>query len=704
MGFFRLKFPFLAFLGMIGPGLMAAVAGGPTAGPNLLLITIDTLRPDRLSCYSPKYTRTPAIDAIASRGTLFEKAFAHTPTTLPSHTNILLGQTPLYHGVSENSKAKVDDVFLTLAEHLKGNGYATGAFVGAFPLDSRFGLSQGFDVYDDSFPRTAAQIPSNLERKAEQVMGPAKAWLSRQKGKWFCWIHLWDPHAPYSPPEPYLSKYKNDPYSGEAAYVDAELGKLFGDLEGRGWMERTVVVLTADHGESLGEHGELSHGYFAYNSTLHVPLIIAGPGVRTLRVGAFVSHIDIFPTACELLNIKAPPSLQGESLVPLIRGKQRTAKARPIYIESLEPYLNKGCAPLRGYIEGQQKYLDSPIAELYDLASDFDESVDLAAKADLHPYKKKLQDMEEILASPLKRAGSQVADRQTLDKLRSLGYLASPAAQIKDDYGPEDDLKRFLSFQQTLDRAVILGDQGRAEESIRLLSDLVTEKKYFGPAYTYLSLAYLGRGQIREAIKVLDDGCRLNPKNYNLFSAYGSLLVKYGQWEKAIEVLHKALSLLDFDPDALVNLGIVYMNQGDLTKALEYYDRAIGLDQTFAPAYLNRGAAYLDLGRQPEDVARAVENFGKAVSLDPGLNLAWRGLGVALQTGGKSDEAIAAWEKAVEADPLDEFSTYSLGSAYMQKGKKAQALKHFQRYLDLKKDKISAEERDKVLALIEKCK
>ena len=689
----------MAASAVVGAGRLRA---GATEA-NLLLITIDTLRPDRLSCYSPKYVRTPAIDALAAKGALFEKAFANTPTTLPSHADILLGVTPYTHGVHENSKTKVPAGFLTLAEHLKRNGYAAGAFVGAFPLDSRFGLNRGFDAYDDAFPKAAA-AGGAPERKAEQVLAPAIAWLARQTGRWFCWVHLWDPHAPYSPPEPFLSRYKNDPYSGEAAYVDAELDKLFTFLRTKGLADRTFVVVTADHGESLGEHGELTHSYFAYNSTLWVPLIIAGPGIPASRTADYVSHVDIFPTVCELLNVPTPPSLQGASLGPLLKGKKGTPGARPIYIESLEPYLNKGCAPLRGIIDGRKKFIDSPIPELYDLADDFDEAKDLAATSDLSPYKKKLQDLEKSLAPPAASTGNQVVDRQALEKLRTLGYVASPAAQVKEKYGPDDDLKRFLPFQQKLDLAILLGDQGKTEDSARLLTELIVEKETFGPAYTYLAQLYLSQGRLREGFRTLEDGCRLNPKNFNLFSAYGQALVQHAQWERALEILQKALALLDFDPDVWVNLGIVYINKEDLAKAIESVDKALALNAAFAPAYFYKGTAYLMLGRDPADVARATENFRKAVELAPANVLVYRGLGAARQAANDLDGAIAAWEKAVAIDRNDDFSVLSLGQAYLTEGDKARARRNFERYLEIKKDTITPDERARVLALIEKCK
>jgi arylsulfatase A-like enzyme/Flp pilus assembly protein TadD len=701
-----LKFFFALCVAILSPKFIVSAAKAQSADTNLLLITIDTLRPDRLSCYSQKYVQTPAIDAQAAKGVLFEKAFAHTPITLPSHANILLGTTPLYHGVSENSKTRVANAFLTLAEHLKSNGYATGAFVGAFPLDSRFGLDQGFDVYDDSLPSKSESGFFFAERKAEDVIAPALAWLSNQKGKWFCWIHVWDPHAPYRPPEPFLSRYINDPYSGEVAYVDSQIGRLMSELHKKGWLDRTLVVVTADHGESLGEHGELTHSYFAYNSTLHVPLIMAGPGIRHSRLDEPVSHIDIFPTVCELLNIKAPPFLQGESLAPRIHGKKGTARA--IYFESLDPYLNKGCAPLRGFMEGQRKYIDCPIPEVYDLAKDFDESANLAVSLDLSPLRKKLQEMEKSLSLPMNKEGSQVADRQALDKLRSLGYVSSPVAQVKEKYGPEDDLKSFLPFQQKLERAILLGDQGKPQESIELMIGLIRDRKDFGPAYVYLSQTYLTQGRMPAALRVLEEGVGDNPKDYTLISSWATLLVKAGLYDRAAEALQKALSILDFDPVVWDNLGIISWRKGDYQKALEYYQKAISLDKTFALAFSNLGQLYLSLytdrGNKPEDLVRAIDHFRKAVVLDPTLNLAFRALGVAYQTAGKVDEAIAAWEKAVETKPNDDFSALNLGQAYLEKGNKAGALKCFQRYLELKKDKLSPEERNGILALIEKCK
>ncbi|MCX6567980.1 MAG: sulfatase-like hydrolase/transferase [Candidatus Aminicenantes bacterium] len=675
---------------------------------NVLLITIDTLRPDRLSCYSAAFVKTPEIDGLAARGALFERAYAHNPTTLPSHANILTGMTPPFHGVSENSKSKLPEACLTLAELFRAKGYATAAFIGAFPLDSRFGLDQGFDIYDDSFPPppSPARMGTSAERRAGEVIKAASAWIAGRQGKWFCWVHLFDPHAPYAPPEPFLSRYKADPYSGEAAYVDSELGRFFQDLKRSGLLERTFIVLTADHGESLGEHGELTHSYFAYNSTIRVPLVIAGPGIGPARVGPNVSHSDIFPTLCEFNGIPAPGGLQGRSLAGLMKGGKRAE--RPIYFESLEPYLNKGCAPLRGFIEGQLKYMDSPVPELYDLAADLNEKTSLAAGRYLGPFKKKLADLIGSLASPLSGTATRPADSRTLEKLRSLGYVATPVAKVRAAYGAADDVKNFLPFQQRLERAILLSDGGDAQGGIREFAALAAERKDFAPAFIYLSQAFAAQGRVSDAIAALEEGVSANPDDYSLLSSLGRLLVRARQYDRAAEVLGRALAIMDFDPTVWDDMGIVAMRKGDYANALEYLAKAVELDRTFALAFSNIGAVRLEMysnqGRKADDLTLAIESFRKAVALDPALGLAWRGLGVACRMNDDIAGAIDAWERAVAADPADSYSRLNLGRAYLGRGDKSRARAAFEKYLEVRGPGIPADERAMVLALIEKCK
>jgi arylsulfatase A-like enzyme/Flp pilus assembly protein TadD len=648
---------------------------------------------------------TPRIEGLGGKGVVFERAFAHNPLTLPSHVNILLGTTPLYHGVSENSKSVVSEELLTLAEHLKGEGYATGAFVGAFPLDSRFGLGQGFDVYDDNYPSRPSLEFTYAERRAEKVIDASLGWLKGRGGKWFCWVHLWDPHAPYAPPEPFLTEFKADPYSGEVAYVDREVGRLLDYIEKEGLGGRTLIILTGDHGESLGEHGELTHSYFAYNSTIWVPLIIVGPRVKAGRVKDYVSHVDLFPTVCEFLGVERPSYLQGRSLVPLLKGKG--LKGGAIYFESLEAYLNRGWAPLRGVIEGGKKFIESPIPELYDLEKDFGESENLAKGGDLGGYQKRLGTLEKEYGSELRKKSGQRADRETLEKLRALGYTVSPAIQVKDQYGPEDDLKTLLRYENKVDQAILLLNENRGvEKSVKLLHDVIEERKDFGKAYERLVHIYKSRGLIEDALKIMEDGYTYNPQNFVIVSDYGILLVEEKRLDKGIEVLKHALSLYDLDPGVWNYLGVAHWEKGKYQESLDYYNKALSLDSRDAIILNNVGSLYLSMflrTKKTADLDQAVEYFKKAIERDPGFASAYNGLGGAYRIMGKIDEAIRNWEKSLEFNPDYDFSLYNLGLAHLEKGNKPRALECFQKYLFLKAKTISPQERKEIEGLIEKC-
>lgn len=701
----KIFFLCLSLIGVILPRSFAFDADSKEKDWNVLLISIDTLRPDRLSCYGSEYLQTPHIDALASKGILFEKAFAHTPTTLASHVNIMLGTTPLHHGIHENTKFSLAEDFFTLAEYLKQRGYSTGAFIGAFPLDSRFGLAQGFDVYDESYPSKASSAFIFPERRADQVILAALDWLEKQNSKWFSFIHVWDPHAPYLSPEPFNEKFKDDPYSGEVAYVDSELSKLFDYLEDRALLDNTLLVFTGDHGESLGEHGETTHGYFAYNSTLWIPLIFVGPGIKPARIDDYVGHYDIFPTICDFLGMEKPASIQGDSLLPLMKGREWEERA--IYFESLVAYYNRRWAPLRGYIEGKGKFIASPLPEYYNLEEDFQEQNNLIQNMDMEQHQKKMEKLVDKLTSPEKIPNPQRLDRETREKLRSLGYISSPATQLKQSYGPEDDLKTLLPFHQNHSTAIILFENNRIPEAVKLLNDIIQERKDFAAAYIDLSNIYELQGLIEDALAVMETGYKNNPEKYRIISNYGFLLVKQGRLDRGVEFLQKALGIIDNDPDVWTHLGIAYTKKGEFQRALEYYGKALYLDGTNALIYNNLGflhfSSFLKTKRR-EDNTRAVESFQKAVELDPQLASAYNGLGGAYKIFGQSDEAIAAWEKALELDPDYDFPIYNLGVAHLQKKNKTRALEYFERYLLLKSGTISTEELRQIEAFIQECK
>ncbi len=672
---------------------------------NVLLITIDTIRPDRLSCYSTKYLKTPNIDALADKGILFERAFAHNSITLPSHANILLGTTPLYHGVHDNAKFRISEDSLTMAEFLKSKGYATAAFIGAFSLDSRFGLNQGFDVYDESYPAQSSVVFVPPERTAGEVIKPALEWLEDQDSKWFCWIHLWDPHVPYQPPEPFSTQYEEDPYSGEVAYVDAELKKIFDFIDNEYLRDYTLIILTGDHGESLGEHGELSHTYFAYNSTIWVPLMMAGPGIGSSRIENNVCHIDIFPTLCDILNVEKPAFLQGVSLLPLMNGKK--FDKRPIFFESLGPYYNQGWAPQWGFIEGNKKFIDSPIPEFYDLDSDFNELNNIIENIDVERYLEKLDELKDNLTSSRKSQNPQQMDREAQEKLRSLGYLISPTSNIKESYGPEDDLKTLLPIQKKLDQAIILGDEGKMEESAQLLNEIIAEQKNFAQAYLYLYQIHIDLGQKDKVMEILEKGMNNNPQNYAIISTFGVFLVREEQFDRGIEVLQKALSLLDFDPDAWHYLGFAYWRKKDNQKAFEYYRKAISLDDSDPMVYYNLGMLHLSIfmdSKKRVDHRQAMESFKKAIKYNRDFALAYRGLGIGYRMQGLTRDAILVWEQALQLSPNDEFLLSSLGDANREIGNKVQAIKYFESYLSIKSSTMTPAERNKIEILLRELK
>ncbi|MFI5179737.1 MAG: sulfatase, partial [Vicinamibacterales bacterium] len=339
---------------------------GAYRGANVLLVTIDTLRKDRVGAFGNRLGLTPTLDRLAAGGVRFTHAFSPAPMTLPAHASMLTGLLPRRHGIRNNTGFRLDERVPTLATALKGAGYRTGAFLGAFVLDGRFGLGRGFDDYDDRFPRADRASFHYAQRRAADVVALAGDWIlgpgASSSAPWFAWVHLFDPHAPYDAPPEFRAG--RAAYDAEVAYADAMLGRLLDRLRSAHALDRTVVVVTADHGESLGEHGELTHGLFAYDATLAVPLILYAPSMTARTVEAPVSHTDLLPTILDLLGLGLPAPVDGWSLVRV------PAADRPLYFEAMDASLTRGWAPLRGVVQDGWKYIDLPDEELYDLTAD----------------------------------------------------------------------------------------------------------------------------------------------------------------------------------------------------------------------------------------------------------------------------------------------------------------------------------------------
>jgi arylsulfatase A-like enzyme/Flp pilus assembly protein TadD len=699
--------PFFLTLILLG-GTLFPTFSKPKTGKtklNFLLITIDTLRPDRLSCYSDEHVKTPNIDSLAEKGALFLKAFAHTPTTLPSHTNILLGTTPLYHGVHDNHNFIVREEFLSLAEHLKNHGYSTGAFVGAFPLDSRFGLTQGFDIYDDNYGSKNYQEFSYVERKAEVVVQKALDWLEGRNSPWFLWIHCFDPHQRYDPPEPFKTEYKDNPYDGEVAYVDFELGKLLEYMRQNHLDENTLIIFTGDHGESLGQHGESTHGYFAYNSSIWVPLVIEFPGIKSGTIDQYVCHVDIYPTVCDILGLEKPSFLQGLSLLPAIKGKKLSSRA--IYFESLYPYYSRGWAPLKGIIQKKEKFIDSPLPEFYELERDFDETENLAKTKKLEKYRATLAELIEKQSSAGKIAEKQKFDKETYEKLKSLGYISSPQIAKKENFSPQYDLKTLLPYQSRLQKAMGAYHKGNILEGIEILQGIIAEREDFDQAYAYLATLYKVQKKYKKAVEILREGYQNCPTSYKIITTFGIFLTEVRQYDAAINILKEGLTLIDYDPDTWNYLGVAYWKKGDFEDALQAFRKSLALDNNYPIAFNNMGSVYLSKflkTKERQSLQKAIENFKKAIELDPNYASAYNGLGAAYRNAGNIEGAISCWEKAVKLNPDYGFALYNLGLAYLANGDKLKALDVLARYKEKNYHLLPPKEKEKLDALIQKSK
>ena len=716
------------------PGREAPPAGNPgipgnsavkTAAKdyNVLLITLDTTRQDRLSVYSDKYVKTPNIDALAAKSFVFTRAFSHNPVTLPAHTNILTGTTPRYHGISDNTGYRLEGRFLTIAEYVKEAGYHTGAFIGAFPLDSRFGLDQGFDVYDDNYGTHNQLEMFYVERRAEKVIEPAVKWISQQdsggnRTKWFAWIHLFDPHQPYQPPQPFRQQYRTDLYSGEVAYMDSCLKVLFDFLEENRHMTDTVIVIVGDHGEALGEKGEETHSYFAYNNTIHIPMILYIPGAvpagkgnggKGVMIDENVCHTDIFPTLCDLLGMEIPRHLQGESLVPVIenrrpggKGNTENKKPRPIYFESLTANLNRGWAPLWGFIRGDVKFIDQPIAEVYNIGTDMDENRNIAAQSNVTQLKRDMVKLKNDLKGKEVMERSRQVDPEVQGKLKSLGYVSeSPPQEEKKKFTEADDLKTMLPLQNRMLAALGKYQNGMFREPIAELKAVIAESPGFVLVYRHIATIYQEFGQPAEGIAVLEDGLKKNPNNINLMSKLGIMLAETDQPDRAIDLLEYCIQKDPNDPENFNFLGVAYYKKRNASKALENYRKALELDNNYASVYNNIGSLYLALylgGKKTDEqlYTRAMESFNRALEMDPRLFSAYNGRGAAYKFKNQGELAISDWKKAIEINPNYLDAYFNIAHTYLEMGKKAPALEILVLCRERFENKLTPKDRDQL--------
>ncbi len=628
--------------------LVSTVFAAPVAAPNVVVITIDTLRADHVGCYGYKQIHTPNIDALAADGARFERAYTAVPVTLPSHTVMFTGTYPMLNGMHDFAANKLNATQPTLAAVLKEHGYATAAVVGSAVLDSRFGLNRGFDFYYDHFDFNRLQ-ESNLEemeRPGNMVADVTLDWLARNYNKkFFLWMHLYDPHYPYHPPAPYAAEYKDRPYDGEIAFADAQVGRLIRFLKSKGLYNNTLIVLSGDHGESLGEHGEKTHGFFIYNATLHVPFMIHLPGASSPRVvPELVSLADLMPTVLQTLKMETPSQVQGRSLLPLIKAKPKDEEARSLYAETFLPRLHFNWSELRGVESAKYHFIDAPRPELYDLTKDPGET------QNLYSDKKAVgEEMRARLAGLIRQysAGQELAEKTGLDpalmeRLKSLGYAGfsgggSPTITDRALPDPKDRIQAY-----------------------ELISDAIAESQH---------------GEYPESTEKLNLALKTEPDSVPVRYLLGLNYYRMRQFPSAVEQLERVLQLSPDYALAAFQLGLAYARAGDFDHAIQALKRALELDATNFSAAYNLGIVY----EQKQMVTEAIAAFRQSLSISPDYPLAHRGLGEALLYQGQVDDALAELRRAVELSPMDPANHAALAKALSAKGLEAEAQEEMQK-------------------------
>ena len=617
---------------------------------DIILVTIDTWRADAAGFAGNARVSTPFLDGLASRGVVFTNAHAHNVVTLPSHANILTGLNPYEHGVRENAGFVLDEKIETVAERLKAAGYATGAFVAAFPLDARYNLGQGFDVYDDNYGK--GRISSNFaleERSAPAVLEAAARWWHESQGrKRFLWIHVYEPHAPWAPPPQFANEYRSEPYLGEIAAVDDALNRQLAPLIDNG----TTVIVTSDHGEALGDHGELTHGLFAYESTLRVPLIVVAPGLAAGRENAAVRHIDIAPTILQRAGITA--SLPGQSLLSPL-------KQTDTYFEALSASLNRGWAPLTGIIRGGVKFIELPQAELYDLASDPAERRNLVAdrRREVSSARSALR---AVYVSPAE--GRSISSEEAA-RLRSLGYIAGASTPNST---AADDPKNLVVIDAMIHRIIEQHQLGNSSEAIRLAREVVRQQPRMAAGWELLAFVLQESEQVEEAIATLQQLVRSQQASTSAKTQLAKLLTETGKATEALALI-APLARGDADADVLNAYGIALSEAGESRAAVAQFERAISVDPNNAPAYQNLGIAALRAG----DLRSAEEKLTRALQLNPRLPLALNALGVLYVRRGDMTRAEEMWKRSFEADRTQYDALYNLGLLALKRGDRQEA-------------------------------
>jgi choline-sulfatase len=649
--------------------------------PNILLITIDTIRPDYVSCYGGSNS-TPHIDSIAKSGILFENTYSSVPLTFPSHTSILSGLFPSSHGMHNNGLEILSRQDILIGSQLKKYGYQTGAVVSSFVLDRKFGLEKSFDVYDDSMERKPGLFSNfEVERPGNEVTNHGIKILENfTVNPWFLWLHYYDPHTPHSPPAPYVG------YGGEIQFVDSQIGKIFDWLKANDKNKNLVIAIIGDHGESLGEHGEETHGFFTYNSTLRIPFVLTFPGApANLHVTENTASVDLVPTLLDLIGFSDPISRDGESILPFLNGMKRH---RDIYFESRYPELF-GWNGLQGLVREDWKLISTTRSELYNLKNDPKEKQNLFSQNQNVSTKLK----EELSVRYAKSNETQhiAPDAETLEKLRSLGYVGSTnLSSKKGTADPKDKIAVWSKYE----RATLLKEVSK-EETLKFLEDLSREEPENNFFRVALASHYRENKKFDLALELLKEAVRIDPVDEN---AYQNLALTYKDLRNYPEALKAQQASLAIDPnrsDAQGFLGMLLVDTGHFEKAQSQFVKVLKIDPNNAVAWNNYGNALRETGKFEE----AKKAYQESTRLSPNYAYPLNGLATILIKEDHTADAIPYLEKAIDLDPTFVEVYLNLGIAYHTLGQTDKARTLYKAFLKLSPDWMSEERKNAQILL-----
>jgi arylsulfatase A-like enzyme/Tfp pilus assembly protein PilF len=644
---------------------------------NVLFFTLDTTRADHIGCYGYPLIKTPNIDGLAAEGVLFQNATAQCPLTLPSHSSMFTGSYPFFHGVRDNGGFYLEEDRVTLAEVLRQAGWATSAFIGAFVLDSRWGISQGFDYYYDNFDFAKYKKISldSVQREGGEVIKAFFEWFDQNAPqKFFSWIHLYDPHTPYEPPEPYKALYEGQEYGlydGEIAYADSLVGRVLESLREKGVLEKTVVVVVGDHGESLGEHHESSHGFFIYDATVSVPMIIRIPSaeLKGKTVAAQVQNIDLMPTLCEILGLSVPRDVQGQSLLPLIAG--RNAKLdKEAYSESYYPRYHYGWSELKSLRTLKYKFIQAPRPELYDLSLDPREKNNIFGRESslADKFVGSLKRLEEKMSRKgIEDKGPQQLDDDSREKLMALGYIGgfTSGAKLSQRENLGDPKDKIILYNK-IKMAEGASSDREYEKALSLLDQVIKEDPGIMEARQVRANIYLQLDRAEEATEECKEALKIDPEYSAAIFTLAQAYKRLKRYDEAIAGFERAIQLDPRDAKPHVNLGEVFLETKESDKAIASFEEAISIDPEHSSlAHNNLGAAFLE----KKQLERAEEELLKALEMRPRIPDAHYNLGLLYEEKGDPKRAMEEYKEEIEIHPGAHPAHFNLALLYGKMGR-----------------------------------